>query len=68
LKINRQDDSNKKIDSKNFIRPASENGARNKAGMKLKKQISIDPVGTGEEEGATLGELNETGNAMQVLP
>jgi hypothetical protein len=57
-----------KIDPNNFIRPSSETGARNKTGMKLKKQISVDPVETGEEEGATLGEINEIGNAMQVLP
>ncbi len=37
-------------------------------GMKLKKQISVDPVVTEEDEGATLAEINETGNAMQVLP
>ena len=40
----------------------------NETGMKLKKQISVDPVVTEEEEGATLEEINETGNAMQVLP
>jgi len=40
----------------------------NETGMKLKKQISVDPVVTEEDEGATLGEINETGNAMQVLP
>ena len=68
-KLNRQDHSNlQKIDSNNFIRPSSVTGARNKTRMKLKKQISVDPVGTGEEEGATLGEINETGDAMQVLP
>ena len=39
----------------------------NETGMKLKKQISVDPVVTEEEEGATLEEINETGNAMQVL-
>jgi hypothetical protein len=40
----------------------------NETGMKLKKQISVDPVVTEEDEGATLAEINETGNAMQVLP
>ncbi len=39
----------------------------NETGMKLKKQISVNPVVTEEEEGATLEEINETGNAMQVL-
>ena len=38
----------------------------NETGMKLYKKISVDAVGTEEEDEATR-EVNESGNAMQVL-